>query len=124
MPALSSKENSQIGNFFLDIIYGNCYKRMRVIAKRALREFWDRFPDAEEALKTWFAEAERATWSTPGEIKAQYRSASILKDSRVVFNICGNKYRLVAKISYKNGIVLIRFVGTHREYDAINAEEV
>ena len=97
---------------------------MRVIAKRALREFWDRFPDAEDALKTWFAEAERATWSTPGEIKAQYRSASILKDSRVVFNICGNKYRLVAKISYKNGIVLIRFVGTHREYDAINAEEV
>jgi mRNA interferase HigB len=97
---------------------------MRVIAKRALREFWERFPDAEDALKTWFAEAERAFWSNPGEIKAQYRSASILKDSRVVFNICGNKYRLVAKISYNKGIVLIRFVGTHREYDAINAEEV
>ena len=97
---------------------------MRVIAKRSLREFWDRFPDAEDALKTWFAEAERATWSTPAEIKAQYRSASILKDSRVVFNICGNKYRLVVKISYKNGIVLIRFVGTRREYDAINAAEV
>ena len=97
---------------------------MRVVAKKALREFWERFPDAEDALKTWFAEAERATWSTPGEIKAQYRSASILKDSRVVFNICGNKYRLVSKISYKNGIVLIRFVGTHREYDAVNAEEV
>jgi mRNA interferase HigB len=97
---------------------------MRVIAKKALREFWERFPESENALKTWFAEAERATWSTPGEIKAQYRSASILKDSRVVLNICGNKYRLVAKINYKNGIVLIRFVGTHREYDAINAEEV
>jgi mRNA interferase HigB len=97
---------------------------MRVVAKRALREFWERFPDAEDALKTWFAEAERATWSTPGEIKAQYRSASILKDSRVVFNICGNKYRLVVKVSYKNGVVLIRFVGTHKEYDAINAEEV
>jgi mRNA interferase HigB len=97
---------------------------MRVVAKKVLREFWERFPDAEDALKTWFAEAERSTWSTPGDIKAQYRSASILKDSRVVFNICGNKYRLVSKISYKNGIVLIRFVGTHREYDAVNAEEV
>jgi mRNA interferase HigB len=97
---------------------------MRVIAKRALREFWERFPDAEDALKTWFAEAERAFWSNPGEIKSQYRSASILKDNRVVFNICGSKYRLVVKISYKNGIVLVRFVGTHREYDAGNAEEV
>ncbi len=97
---------------------------MRVVAKKALREFWERFPDAEDALKTWFAEAERARWSTPGEIKAQYRSASFLKDNRVVFNICGNKYRLIAKISYKNSIVLIRFVGTHREYDAVNAEEV
>ncbi len=97
---------------------------MRVIAKKTLREFWERFPDSEDALKTWFAEAERAMWSTPGEIKAQYRSASILKDSRVVFSIFGNKYRLVAKISYKNGIVLIRFIGTHKEYDAINAEEV
>ena len=97
---------------------------MRVIAKKPLREFWERFPDAEGALETWFAEAERARWSNPGEIKAQYRSASILKDSRVVFNICGNKYRLVVKISYKNGIILIRFIGTHKEYDAINAEEV
>ena len=97
---------------------------MRVIAKRALREFWERFPDSGDALKTWFAEAERATWSSPAEIKAQYRSASIPKDSRVVFNICGNKYRLVVKINYKIGIVLIRFIGTHREYDAINAEEV
>lgn len=97
---------------------------MRVIAKRALREFWGRFPDAEDSLKAWFAEAEKATWSTPGEIKAKYRSASFLKDNRVVFNICGNKYRLVTKVSYKNGIVLIRFVGTHKEYDAINAEEV
>lgn len=97
---------------------------MRVVAKRTLREFWVKFPDAEDALKTWFAEAEAATWRNPPEIKAQYRSASILKDSRVVFNICGNKYRLVVKISYKNAVVLIRFVGTHKEYDDINAEEV
>jgi mRNA interferase HigB len=97
---------------------------MRVLSKKTLREFWGRFPDAEDSLKAWFAEAEKATWSAPGEIKAKYRSASFLKDNRVVFNICGNKYRLVTKVSYKNGIVLIRFVGTHKEYDAINAEEV
>lgn len=97
---------------------------MRVVAKRTLREFWLRFPDAEDGLKTWFAEAERASWQNPAEVKAQYRSASILKDSRAVFNICGNKYRLVVKISYKNAVVLIRFVGTHKEYDAINAEDV
>lgn len=97
---------------------------MRVISKKTLREFWQRHPDAEQALKAWYAEAEAASWQDPPEIKAQFRSASILKDSRVVFNICGNKYRLVAKISYKNAIVLIRFVGTHREYDAIDVEGV
>lgn len=72
---------------------------MRVVSKKMLREFWERFPDAEDALKSWFHEAEAATWLTPAEIKEKYRSASILKDSRVVFNICGNKYRLVVKIS-------------------------
>ena len=97
---------------------------MRVVAKRTLREFWERFPDAEEALKAWFAEAEAATWLNPVGIKEKYRSASILKDSRVVFNICSNKYRLVVKISYKNAVVLIRFIGTHKEYDAVDVEVV
>lgn len=97
---------------------------MRVVAKRTLREFWERFPEAEQALKAWHAEAVAAAWQSPAEIKARFRSASILKGSRVVFNICGNKYRLVVKISYKNAVVLIRFVGTHKEYDAIDAEVV
>jgi len=97
---------------------------MRVVAKKALREFWEKFPDTENALKTWFAEAERAKWSTPAEIKARYPNASILRGNRVVFNICGNKYRLVVKINYKFGIVLIRFMGMHKEYDAIDAEAV
>jgi mRNA interferase HigB len=97
---------------------------MIVISKRTLREFWERFPDSEDTLKTWYAETEKASWLNPAEIKDKYGNASILKDSRVVFNICGNKYRLIVKISYKNGVVLIRFVGTHKEYDAINAEEV
>lgn len=97
---------------------------MRIIAKRPLREFWERFPDSEHAFKAWHAEAETADWQSPAEIKAKYRSASILKESRVVFNICGNKYRLVVKISYKNALVYIRFVGTHKEYDAIDVEVV
>ena len=97
---------------------------MRVISNRALREFGERFSDSKDALKTWYAEAKAASWQTPAEIKEKYRSASILKESRVVFNICGNKYRLVVKINYKTGMVLIRFVGTHKEYDAIDVEVV
>lgn len=97
---------------------------MRVVAKRTLREFWKRFPDAEGALKSWHAEAVAATWRNPAEIKARYGSASILRDDRVCFNMCGNKYRLVVKISYKNGIVLVRFVGTHEEYDRTDVEVV
>jgi mRNA interferase HigB len=75
-------------------------------------------------IDVWWAEARRAEWKTPAEIKAQYRSASILKGGRVVFNICGNKYRLIVKFDYEKGIGFVRFVGTHKEYDEINAEEV
>lgn len=97
---------------------------MRIISKRNLRAFWEKQRDAEQALKVWHAEAEAAAWRDPAEIKTQYRSASILRGSRVVFNICGNKYRLVVKINYPFSVVYIRFVGTHKEYDAINAEVV
>ena len=96
----------------------------RIISKKTLREFWDRLPDSEETLKAWHAEAKSAIWQNPADIKAQYGNASILKDSRVVFNICGNKYHLIVKINYAASIVLIRFVGTHKEYDAIDAETV
>lgn len=97
---------------------------MRVISKKALRDFWQKFPDAEYALRAWHAEAEAATWLTPADIKEKYRSASILKDSRAVFNICGNKYRLVVKINFKSAVVFIRFVGTHKEYDATDVEVI
>lgn len=96
----------------------------RIVAKKTIREFWERFPDAEDALKAWYAEIKAAEWQNPTDIKAQYGNASILKDNRVVFNICGNKYRLIVKINYIASIVLIRFVGTHKEYDAIDAETV
>ena len=97
---------------------------MRVITLRTLKKFWEEKPDAEKSLKAWLAEAKVADWKHSADIKAQFRSASILRDSRVVFNVCGNKYRLVVKINYSFSIIYIRFIGTHREYDKINAEEI
>ena len=97
---------------------------MRVITKRTLKNFWERYPDARKALEAWHAEAKNAHWQTSADIKVQYRNASILKDSRVVFNIHGNKYRLIVKINYPYSVVYIRFIGTHRQYDQIDAEEI
>lgn len=97
---------------------------MRVIAVSTLRAFWERYPDAEQPLKAWFEEASNASWSQPADIKAQYRSASGLKNRRVVFNIKGNYYRLIVAIAYKLQIVYVKFVGTHKEYDSVNAETV
>lgn len=96
---------------------------MRVIAKRALREFWVHHPDSEQPLKAWHQEAVRADWSNPAEVKAQYRNASLVGD-RVVFNIAGNKYRLVVWINYSVQIAFVKFVGTHREYDKIDVKTV
>jgi len=97
----------------------------RIISKKIIRIFWEqRFPDSKEALESWHAEVRAAQWQNPAEIKAQYRNASILKGSRVVFNICGNKYRVIVKINFSASIVYIRFVGTHKEYDAIDAESI
>lgn len=75
-------------------------------------------------MEVWYRETKRAAWRSPSDVKAAYRHASIVADNRVVFNIAGNKYRLVVKIRYDVGIIYVRFVGTHREYDAINAAEV
>lgn len=97
---------------------------MRIVAIKTLRQFWARQRDAEEPLKAWYAEASSAQWRTPRDILARYRSADILPDNRVVFNIKGNQYRLVVKIHYNTGIVYIRFIGTHNDYDRINAETI
>jgi mRNA interferase HigB len=94
---------------------------MRIIAISALRDFWSRHPDAEIPLRSWYAVASRAEWSRPAEIKAAYRNASFVANNRVVFNIKGNDYRLVVLPRYDRGLMFIRFVGTHREYDRIDA---
>jgi len=80
-------------------------------------------PYSEQALRSWYQEALRATWKLPPDIKAQYRNASILKGGRVVFNIAGNKYRLLVEVVYPIGVIDVKFVGTHKRYDQINAEE-
>jgi mRNA interferase HigB len=97
---------------------------MRIIAKSTLRAFWTRHPDAEEPLLAWYREVEKEDWSQPAQVKEKYRSASIVKGSRVVFNIKGNDYRLVVRINYPYRVVYVRFVGTHVAYDAIDVEEV
>lgn len=96
---------------------------MRIISKRTLREFWEQpsYSDSQGQLEAWHEEVLRADWSTPQELKAQFRNASVLQDSRVVFNIKGNDYRLVVKINYPYRMVYVRFVGTHKMYDQIDA---
>ncbi|GEO07410.1 toxin RelE [Adhaeribacter aerolatus] len=97
---------------------------MRVIAKRTLRDFWEKHADSEQQLKAWYNEAEQADWKSPNEIKKNYPSASILEDNRIVFNIRGNNYRLIVRINFKYAIVWIRFIGTHAEYDRVDATKI
>lgn len=97
---------------------------MRVIAKKTLRDFWEKHPDSEQQLKAWYNEAEYAEWKNPNEIKREYPAASILADNRVVFNIKTNKYRLIVRINYYYQMVWIRFIGTHAQYDRIDATKI
>ncbi len=97
---------------------------MRIIAKKILRDFWEVHPDSEQQLKAWYQETSKAQWKAPNQIKLEYPSASILADNRVVFNIKGNHYRLIVKINYDYEMIWIRFIGTHGEYDKINAKTI
>ncbi len=97
---------------------------MRVISRRTLKQFWERHADAEQPLRAWFRETKAADWTTPAEVKDRYPSASVLANDRLVFNVKGNHYRLVVAVRYDLGVAFIRFVGTHAEYDRIDAETV
>ena len=97
---------------------------MRIISRRILREFWEKHPDACVPLQTWFQDVERASWIGPSDIKAVFRNASFLANNRVVFNIKGNHYRLVVVVVYQHGVVYIRFVGTHAEYDKVDVTTI
>ena len=97
---------------------------MRIIALSTLRVFWGKRPDAEIPLRAWYALASRADWKTPSDIKAAYRNASFTANKRVVFNIKGNDYRLVVAVHYDRGLMYVRFVGTHRQYERIDVEAI
>ena len=96
----------------------------RIFAKSTLREFWEKFPDSEQYLKTWFDTAMSSNWKSPTDVKQTYANASILKDSRIVFNIKGNSYRLVVKFNFEKQWIFIRFIGSHKEYDKIDANTI
>lgn len=97
---------------------------VQIISRLPLVEFWTRHPDAQGPLTAWYHEVEAATWLTPNDIKATYATASLVGNNRVVFNIGGNKYRLIACVLYPSHKVLVKFIGTHRQYDAIDATKV
>jgi len=100
---------------------------MRIIAASTLKAFWADLPkyqDAKGPTMAWYHEALKADWSTPSEVKQQFRNASVLKDGRVVFNIAGNKYRMVVWINYPYRVLYIRFIGTHKQYDQIDAQTI
>lgn len=97
---------------------------MRIIAKRTLRIYWEKQPRAEQPLKAWHAVARKADWSSPADVKAMYGNASIIAGDRMVFNIGGNRYRLIVRFDYPRRIGFVRFVGTHEEYDRIDASQV
>jgi mRNA interferase HigB len=97
---------------------------MRIIALKALRDFWQQHPDAEHQLRAWYHDASQADWRTPTDIKNVYRNVSLIGNNRAIFNIKGNDYRLVVAVQYQHGIVYIRFVGTHEQYDKIDAAKV
>jgi len=97
---------------------------MRVIARSTLRDFWEKHSDTEDALRAWYQDANQARWKTPEDIKSVYASASIITGNRVVFNIKGNQYRLIVAVNYQYGVVYIRFIGSHQDYNKVNAETV
>ena len=96
----------------------------RIFSKGTLREYWETFPETEQYLKTWFETAMNSDWKTPNEVKQTFASASILKDNRIVFNIKGNSYRLIAKFNFQKQWIFIRFIGTHKAYDVIDANTI
>ena len=97
---------------------------MRIIALKTLRDYWEQHPAARQPLQAWYEDARHASWESPAAIKTVYRNASIVANNRVVFNIKGNDYRLIVAINYLFGIGYIRFVGSHAEYDKVDAATV
>ena len=118
---ISSKTTCPISGTFLRFVK---ILNLRIIAKKILRDFWKEHQDSEQQLKAWYQETSKAEWTNPNKIKLEYPSASFLAENKVVFNIKGNHYRMIIKINYDYQMILIRFIGTHAEYDKINAKTI
>ncbi|MBL4654156.1 MAG: type II toxin-antitoxin system HigB family toxin, partial [Flavobacteriales bacterium] len=97
---------------------------MRILSRRTLREFWNNHADCKDQLQTWYRETEKSSWKNINDLKVEYPNASILKDKKIVFNIKGNKYRLIVKVNFEFQITWVRFIGTHAECNKINANEL
>lgn len=97
---------------------------MRVISKKSLYDFWQKYPNIKQQIEAWASEVKLAEWANPNELKLQFRNASIISKKRVVFNIKGNKYILIVDIEYKLKIIFIVWIGSHNEYDKINVNKV
>jgi len=99
---------------------------MRIISRKKLKDFWEnqKFKNSEQALKAWFFEVKNENWKSPNDVKRKYKSASAVGNNRVVFNINGNKYRLIVLVRYDLQIIFIRFIGTHEQYNKINAKNI
>ncbi len=96
----------------------------RIFSKGTLRQFWEKHPETEQYLKTWYETAMKSDWKSPNDVKNTYANASILKNQRVVFNIKGNAYRMIVKFNFEKQWMFVRFIGTHQEYDKINANTI
>ena len=113
------------GNFSFVTRMGTTYiPAMKIVARKMLRDFWTRHPDAKGPLTAWFHAVRQAEWTGPADIRAEFRSADFVGDNRVIFDIGGNKYRLVVHVYYPHQIVRTKFVGAHRQYDRIDPETV
>lgn len=97
---------------------------MRVLAKRILREFWEKHPDTEEQLKSWYQETINGNWPNPNFVKDEFPNSRLIPNNRVIFKIRGNHYRLVVRVNYKYQMVYVRFIGTHKEYDVIDPTKI
>lgn len=111
---------SHFGNF----LYLKQNLRLRIIAKKVLKKFWEKQSDCEQQLKAWFHETGKSEWKTTKGIKSEYPTASFLSDNQVVFNIKGNHYRLIIKMNYDYQMVWVRFIGTHAAYDKVDATKI
>lgn len=97
---------------------------VRIVARRTLREFWNKHADAEQPLRAWYHDVRQADWSSPADVKRIYSNASVVGENRIVFNIGGNKYRLVVAVNYRYRMCYVRFIGTHKAYDRVDVATV